>query len=220
MYDHPHPYTDELNRYAPVKVAPSTLSLDFIKDLLSVTGNGRGKSFADVRDHAIIRVLCEGLRRTELVQMRMDDLPADLVLQPVIRVVPLKGARADDAGRLVPLSNASARALSAYLRVRRYHRYASSPYVWLGQQNHGPMTGTGLYRMLQRRAEQAGYDPKQVHPHMFRHTFANDWLSNGGAEGDLMRLAGWKTRSMVDRYGADMAQQRAIEAKRRMGDLY
>jgi hypothetical protein len=35
-----------------------------------------------------------------------------------------------------------------------------------------------------------------------------------------MRLAGWKTRSMLDRYGADMAQQRAIDAKRRMGDLY
>jgi hypothetical protein len=32
-YDHPHPYTDDLNRYAPVKVRPSTLSLDFIKDL-------------------------------------------------------------------------------------------------------------------------------------------------------------------------------------------
>jgi len=35
-----------------------------------------------------------------------------------------------------------------------------------------------------------------------------------------MRLAGWRIRSMVDRYGADMAQQRANEAKRRMGDMY
>ena len=77
--------------------------------------------------------------------------------------MPLKGARADDQGRLVP--------------------------------------------------HEAGYNPQPVHPHMFRHTFANDWLPNSGAEGDLMRLAGWKTRSMLDRYGADMAQQRAIEAK-------
>ena len=83
------------------------------------------------------------------------------------------------------------------------------------------MNGSGLYRMLRRRADEAGYDPSAVHPHMFRHILsANDWLADGGAEGDLMRLAGWKTRSMLDRYGADMAQQRAIEAKRRMGDLY
>jgi hypothetical protein len=34
------------------------------------------------------------------------------------------------------------------------------------------MNGWGLYRMLQRRAEQAGYDPA-VYPHMF-HPFASD----------------------------------------------
>ena len=42
----------------------------------------------------------------------------------------------------------------------------------------------------------------------------------GGAEGDLMRLMGWTDRSMLDRYGADMQVQRAIDAKRRRGDLY
>ena len=35
-----------------------------------------------------------------------------------------------------------------------------------------------------------------------------------------MRLAGWRTRKMVDRYGADMADLRAMDAKRRMGDMY
>jgi integrase/recombinase XerD len=144
QYDHPHPHTDDLNRYAPARTRPSTLSAEFIKDLLEVTGGGRGRSFADVRDHALIRLLCEGLRRTEIVQMRLDDLPADLVLQPLVRVVPLKGARAEDEGRLVPLCSATARAMSSYLRVRRYHRYAAAPQLWLGLRNCGPMDGWGL----------------------------------------------------------------------------
>ena len=35
-----------------------------------------------------------------------------------------------------------------------------------------------------------------------------------------MRLMGWHDRSMVDRYAADMQDQRAYEAKQRRGDLY
>jgi hypothetical protein len=54
-----------------VKVRPSTLSADFIRGLFAATGGGRGRSFEDVRDHALVRLLCEGLRRTEIVQMRL-----------------------------------------------------------------------------------------------------------------------------------------------------
>jgi hypothetical protein len=51
-------------------------------------------------------------------------------------------------------------------------------------------------------------------------TFANDWLDGGGSEGDLMRLMGWKSRSMVDRYARDMQVARAVKAKRARGDMY
>jgi site-specific recombinase XerD len=63
-HDHPHPYTDELQRYSPAKNRPSTLAGSFITDLLEVTGGGKARRFADARDHAIIRVLTEGVRRT------------------------------------------------------------------------------------------------------------------------------------------------------------
>ena len=35
-----------------------------------------------------------------------------------------------------------------------------------------------------------------------------------------MRLNGWKTRAMVDRYAEGLADQRAVEAKRLKGDLF
>ncbi len=215
-YGHPHPYTGALHRYSPVQTRPSTLAQEFIADLLEVTGSGQARDFTRARDHAVIRVLTEGVRRTELIQIQTGDLPMDLITQPFVRVVPLKGARSSSEGRIVPLSPSTGRAVTVYLRARRSHRHASPPALWLGTRNRGAMTGSGLYRMLKQLAIQAGYDP-DVHPHQFQHTFANDWLEGGGAEGDLMRLMGWTDQSMLDRYGADLAVHRAVQAKRRMG---
>jgi integrase/recombinase XerD len=123
---------DGLNRYAPVKGRPKTLGEEFIEDLLEATGGGRARDFETARDHAIIRILrSEGIRRSELLGMTMHTLPADVIRNPVIRLVPLKGARASGEGRLIVLAPASARALAIYLRARRGHPLAGSDGVWL-----------------------------------------------------------------------------------------
>jgi integrase/recombinase XerD len=216
------PYRDDdLNRYAPPKGRPKTLAGSFIDELLEVTGGGRKRDFETARDHAIIRILrSEGIRRSELLGMTMHTLPADVIRNPMIRLVPLKGARESGEGRLIVLAPASARALAIYLRARRGHPLADSDWVWLGTRGRGRgrFCNTGIRKMLIRRAEQAGYE--DVTPHQFRHTFSDAWLKSGGSEGDLMRLNGWKSRQMVDRYADDVADQRALEAKRRRGDMY
>ncbi len=217
VYDHPNPYGARLNRYAPSKKRPSTLAHEFIRDLLEATDGGRARSFEDVRDHAVIRVFTEGVRRTELAQMHVEDLSADLMARPFARVVPLKGARAYSEGRVVPFTPATARAVVAYLRVRRAHKQADLPALWLGSRHRGPLTGSGIYQMLNRRVEEAGYG--NVRPHQFRHTFAHDWLEGGGFEGDLMRLMGWTDRSMLDLYAEDLQVERAIAAKRKRGNI-
>lgn len=61
------------------------------------------RSFEDVRHHAVIRVLTEGVRRTELAQMEVSGLLADLIARPFAQVVPLKGARSYREGRIVPV---------------------------------------------------------------------------------------------------------------------
>jgi len=167
-YRYPSPYTDGLNRYAEVKGRPVTLAPDFIDDLLEITGGGRARDFETARDHAIIRILrTEGIRRQEVLSMVMHSLPADIIKNPVFRLVPLKGARAAGEGRLVMLAPATARALAVYLRARRHHNLASSDWVWLGARGRGKFGNTGIRKMHILRAEQAGY--ASVTPHQFRH---------------------------------------------------
>jgi integrase-like protein len=79
--------------------------------------------------------------------------------------------------------------------MRAGHPFAHLPNLWLGRA--GAMTPSGLFQVVAARGA-AGLPG--LHPHQFRHSFADSWLSAGGNEGDLMRLAGWRSRQMVDRY--------------------
>lgn len=160
------------------------------------------------RDEAIVRLMIEtGARAGEVVNVTT----ADMNLKEGTAVIRRgKGGK----GRTVPISAQTCRAIDRYLRVRRSHRLADTPSLWLGDRGKG-LTYYGLYAALAYRSQLAGLEG--FHPHVLRHTAAGRWLAKGGSEGGLMAMAGWTRREMIDRYTRATSERRAQDEARRLG---
>lgn len=172
----------------------------------------RGDSFEDRRDTAVIRLfVATGARLSEIAGLRWtpdDPTTHDVDLDAGIIRVMGKGRRE----RVVHAGAKAIKALDRYERKRRQHPAATSTRFWIGR--HGPMTPSGISQTIKDRGAQAGIPG--LHAHMFRHYYAHDMLSKGVQEGDLMTLAGWRSREMLSRYAAATRADRAIAVSRRL----
>lgn len=129
-----------------------------------------------------------GLRLMELVTLPM----ADLHLEDGYLKVMGKGQKE----RIVPFGSSAQKALMKYIFHFRPEPLAQDQ-VFLNLEG-GPMTETGLKLMFRRMAQSAGV--KRLHAHLLRHTFAVNYLMNGGDVFSLQQILGHTTLEMVRRY--------------------
>ena len=69
-----------------------------------------------------------------------------------------------------------------------------TPELWIGRK--GALTARGVSHALKRRARAVGLE-KRVHPHIFRKTFATNWLDNKGDAERLRVLMGWSAETLA-----------------------
>jgi site-specific recombinase XerD len=207
--------SDPMAGLRPPQVPGRPVPVFSARDLLRLERACAGRSFQQRRDAAMIAVFrATGIRLSELAGIRYDPGDpghSDIDLWHREITVHGKGRKT----RTVKIGHDAARALDRYIRVRARHSQAYRVQLWLGINNRGPMTASGIYQVIARRGRQCGVE---VFPHRFRHHFSHTWLDRGGAEGDLMELNGWTSPQMLRRYGASARSARARRSYDRIMD--
>jgi site-specific recombinase XerD len=183
------------------------------EELRALVDACRGKSLKDRRDEAIVRFMAEtGARANELLALKFSDVDLNRGLAVVHRG---KGGE----GRVVPFGPQTGAALDRYIRIaRRELRFTDDGPLWVGAGGR-TFAYHGLHEALKARAATAGI--AAFHAHRLRHTAATRWLRAGGSEQGLMAVAGWSTRTMLDRYTGASASERATTEARtlNLGDM-
>lgn len=177
----------------------------------------RGNTFRDVRDRALLAFLYDtGARRAEVTAMKLEDLDLTMKTAHVIG----KGDRTGPRPRDIPFGRTTAVHLDRYLRDRarwtndpdRRVAYADYPWLWLSENRRGEghITPSGLNQIIRARGQAAGLP--DIHPHLFRHGWADAVARSGLQTPDIMNIAGWKSVSMLLRYASGTAGERARAA--------
>jgi integrase/recombinase XerD len=167
-----------------------TLSKEEVRQLLSVPDE---QTATGARDKTIFTLLFDsGIRAAELTGLRLPDLHLG---EGYLKVFG-KGAKE----RVVPIGYQCQRALIRYIRrFRPEPALPSIDHVFLTLDGK-PMQINWLYKIVSRACKKAGINGKRLGPHTLRHTFARNFLMNGGDLLTLQRILGHSSLDMVRRY--------------------
>jgi integrase/recombinase XerC len=169
------------------KRLPTFLTVDEVVKLVEAPGSDNAY---ESRDRAILELLYScGLRVSELVGINLNDLDLESMSVKVLG----KGNKE----RLVPLGSKASSAIKIYL-IQRLDLKPKEDYLFVNSRG-GRLTTRSIDRIIKKYAAISGI-PKNISPHVLRHTFATHLLGGGADLRAIQEMLGHKSLSTTQRY--------------------
>lgn len=182
--DNPCTVVDAPRRSRPLPKILSEAEVDRLLDAASTLPGPDG-----ARMLALLELLyASGLRVSELVGLPLAAVTRDTGML----IVRGKGGKE----RMVPLTEASIRAVEAYREVRDaflkqgLQEKQKSPFLFPSRGGSGHLTRHRFAQLLKELAVMAGIDPQKVSPHVLRHAFATHLLDHGADLRSVQQMLG------------------------------
>jgi site-specific recombinase XerD len=172
---------------APVKLV-EVLTDEEVRMILACLDSDKASGCRDTA--IIVNMLDTGLRLSELANLKLADAHVD---QGYLKIMG-KGSKE----RIVPIGGRAQKVLLRYI----YH-FRSEPLstgdntVFLTLEGRS-MSSNAIKLILKRISQKSGV--KRFHAHLCRHTFATNYLINGGDVFSLQQILGHTSLEMVRRY--------------------
>ena len=168
------------------KRLPTFLTVDEVVKLLSIEGSGALLS----RDVAVLELLySSGLRVSELVGINLNDID--------LKNLTVKVLGKGNKERIVPVGSKAAQALDEYLH-ERLGMNPGGDHLFVNTRGDR-LNVRSVDRIIKKYALLAGI-PKNVSPHVLRHTFATHLLGGGADLRAIQEMLGHKSLSTTQRY--------------------
>jgi integrase/recombinase XerD len=169
----------------------TTFSDGQIQGLFSQCLSSNGNS---TRNMLIMLLLLDcGLRVSELVGIELDDINLE---EGIIKICKAKGSRE----RYVPIGHVAQKFLWKYINTSRPKPPAPHIMRLLLNDRGLPLTKNGVQQMLRRYGRKAGITGTRCSPHTCRHSFAKNYLMNGGDIFSLQKILGHSSLASVRIY--------------------
>ncbi len=170
---------------------PEILSISDIKTLFEYCSSD--KSIEGIRFKAMLYLLyASGMRVSELVSLKLNDILINQVAGEVNKVFSIKGK--GNKERMIVINQAAIDSLTYYLDVRKdfiiLNNTNAKLYLFPSSAKQGYMTRQNFAILLKNAAMNAGLDPKQISPHTLRHSFASHLLEGGADLRVIQELLG------------------------------